>query len=217
MAARTKPPDVPRIPRTIGYLRVSTHDQNTQKNEADVLRFANDRDFGKVEFISEVVSGKKSWRERKLGQLIDQLHEGDRLLVPELTRLGRSTLEVLQVLAVAKEKGAAIYSVKEGLEMNGDTMQAKIMSTLLALFADLERDFIVLRTKEGLQDAKARGIQLGRPKGPGKSKLDVHREDIILDLQREVPKTRIARRYGTTPENLWNWMTKNKIKVEVTP
>jgi DNA invertase Pin-like site-specific DNA recombinase len=170
-----------------------------------------------VEFVEEVVSGKKSWRERKLGQLIDQLHEGDRLLVPELTRLGRSTLEVLQVLAVAKEKGAAIYSVKEGLEMNGDTMQAKIMSTLLALFADLERDFIVLRTKEGLKDAKARGMKLGRPKGPGKSKLDVHREDIILDLQREVPKTRIAKRYGTTPENLWNWMTKNKIKVEVTP
>ncbi len=200
--------------RTVGYLRVSTIDQNTAKNQADVLKFANDRHFGHVEFLEEIASGKKSWKERKLGILVNELQEGDNLIVPELTRLGRSTLEVLEVLAVTKNKGIAVYSVKEGLELNGDSMQSKVMSTMLALFAELEREFISLRTKEALKALKAAGVKLGRKPGPGKSKLDPHREDIILDMERGVPKTRIAKRYGSTPENLHNWIQKNKIKVE---
>lgn len=201
-------------PRTVSYLRVSTSDQNTEKNQHAVSHFANQREFGRVEFIEETVSGKKGWRERKLGPLVDLLATGDRLIVPELTRLGRSTLEVLEILAVTKAKGVAVYSVKEGLELNGDSMQSKVMSTMLALFAELEREFISLRTKEALKARKAAGVKLGRRPGPGKSKLDPHRENIIEDLQRGVPKTRIAKRYGATEATLHNWLKKNEVKLE---
>ena len=217
MARKAPTPNKEPATRTVSYLRVSTADQDTEKFQADVLQFANKHHFGHVEFTEEKVSGKKGWRERKIGPLVDSLHAGDRLVVPELTRLGRSTIEVLDILAVSKAKGVAIYSVKEGLELNGDSMQSKVMSTMLALFAEMERDFISMRTKEALKARKAAGVKLGRPKGPGKSKLDPHREDIIEDLGRGVTKTRVAKRYGATEATLHNWIKKNQIKVEAQP
>jgi DNA invertase Pin-like site-specific DNA recombinase len=198
-------------PKTVAYLRVSTEDQDLEKNKADVLKFANDRDFGKVAFVEEKVSGKVSWKERKIKGIIDDLKEGDRIVVPELTRLGRSTLEVLEILKTAKDKGIAVYSVKESLELNGDGMQAKVMSTMLALFSELERDFISMRTKEALRARKAAGVILGRPKGAGKSKLDKIREEIVALLKNGSTKAFVAKRYGTTVTNLYNWLKKNGI------
>ena len=84
-------------PRNIGYLRVSTADQDIEKNKADILALANDKDFGKVEWIEEQVSGKKKWRDRKLGNVLSELGKGDRLIVSELSRLGRSMLEITAV------------------------------------------------------------------------------------------------------------------------
>ena len=217
MARIAPPPNTDTAHRTVSYLRVSTADQNTEKNKHAVSHFANQREFGKVEFHEETVSGKKGWRERKLGPLVEKLKAGDRLIVPELTRLGRSTLEVLEILAVTKAKGVAVYSVKEGLELNGDSMQSKVMSTMLALFAELEREFISMRTKEALKARRAAGVKLGRPKGPGQSKLDQYKDDIVEDLRRGVTKVMIARRYKATEATLHNWLTKNKIKVEAQP
>ncbi len=80
-------------------------------------------------------------------------------------------------------------------------MQSKIMSTFLAMFAELERDFIRAR--------KAAGVKLGRPKGPGKSKLDKHRPEIEALIKNGSAKSFIAKRYSTTPGNLQNWLKKN--------
>ncbi len=85
---------------------------------------------------------------------------------------------------------------------------------LFALFAEIESDIISERTKEGLQAAKAKGKQLGRPRGPGKSKLDKHRDEIIALLKNGSTKTFVARRYGTTAVNLINWLRKNEIKIK---
>jgi DNA invertase Pin-like site-specific DNA recombinase len=95
--------------RTISYLRVSTQDQDLEKNKADVLTFANNRDFGKVEFVEEKISGKVNWKQRKIKGIIDDLGQGSRLIVPELTRLGRSTLEVLEILKEAKTKALPYF------------------------------------------------------------------------------------------------------------
>lgn len=104
--------------KTIGYIRVSTESQDTEKNKAAILTFANDRDFGKVKFVEEKVSGyRTSWKDRKIKGVIDELKKGDILITPELSRLGRSTLEVLEILKVAKDKEINIYSVKEGLSL----------------------------------------------------------------------------------------------------
>ncbi len=65
------------MPRTVGYLRVSTIDQDTEKNKAEILSLANDKHLGHVEWVEEKVSGKISWKERKIKQVIDDLGEGD--------------------------------------------------------------------------------------------------------------------------------------------
>jgi DNA invertase Pin-like site-specific DNA recombinase len=132
---------------------------------------------------------------------------------PSLIQNGNISLEVLNILKEAKDKGINVYSVKEGLELNS-TIHSKIMSTMLALFAELERDFISQRTKEALKARKAQGIKLGRPKGPGKSKLDKYREEIIALLKNGSTKKYVAQKYGTTPPNLINWIKKNKIDAE---
>jgi len=198
------------MPRTIGYLRVSTCDQDLEKNKADILVFANDRDFGRVEWVEETISGTVGWKKRKIHQAISELGQGDRIVTPELSRLGRSTLEVLEILNTAKEMGIDLFSVKEGLELNG-TIQSKVLSTMLALFAELERDFISKRTKEALAARKAVGVRLGRPPGPGTSRLDPKREEIIALLSNGSTKSFVARRYNVTAATLYNWIRKNQI------
>jgi len=202
------------MPKTIAYLRVSTLDQDTEKNKHEILSFANDKDFGKVEFIEETVSGKKSWKERKIKGIVDDLGEGDRLIVPELSRLGRSMLEIMEMLAVAKQKGINIYAIKGNWELNG-SLQSNVIAMAFAMAAEIERDLISSRTKEALQALKAAGTKLGRPKGPGKSKLDKYKEEIVALLRTGSSKTYIAKKYGVTPPTLYNWLNKRQIKVKL--
>ena len=199
--------------KTVAYLRVSTADQNTEKNKSEILLFTNERKFGNVKFFEETVSGKKSWKEREIKNIIDELDEGDRLIVPELSRLGRSMLEIMEILAVAREKGIHIYDIKGNWELNG-SIQSKVMAMVFSIAAEIERDLISSRTKEALQARKAAGVKLGRPIGPGKSKLDKYREEIIALMKTGSTKTYIARKYGTSLPNFYNWMKKNKISVE---
>ena len=81
--------------KTIGYLRVSTVEQDLDKNKADILRLANDMKLVPVEWVEEKVSGTKDWKKRKLGEVFNTLKTGDTIIVSELSRLGRSTLQIL--------------------------------------------------------------------------------------------------------------------------
>lgn len=196
--------------RTVAYLRVSTIEQDLEKNKADILFLANAKKFGHVEFFEEKASGLKSWKERQLKEIVDSLKNGDRLIVPELSRLGRSMLEIMEILSVAKDKGINVYAVKGNWSLNGG-IESKIVGMVFAMAAEIERDLISLRTKEALKARKAQGVKLGRPKGPGRSKLDQYRPEIEALLNNGATKTFIAARYGTTPANLSNWLKKNAI------
>ena len=68
------------------------------------MRYANERDLGKVEFIEEKVSGTVSWKKRKIAEIVEQLTEGDNIVVSELSRIGRSMLEIMEVLRICLEK-----------------------------------------------------------------------------------------------------------------
>ena len=198
------------MPKTVAYLRVSTAEQDTEKNKAEILKFANEKRFGNVRFVEEKVSGAKSWQERKLKGVIDGLKKGDRLIVPEFSRLGRSMLEIMEILKVAHDKGIAIYDIKNNWDLNG-SIQSKVMAMVFSIAAEIERDLIRKRTKEGLQAARAKGKLLGRPKGPGKSKLDAHREEIIALLKTGSKQVYLAKKYGTTQPNLHNWLKKHTL------
>ena len=198
--------------KTVAYLRVSTLEQDLEKNRHDILEFSNDQALGQVEWVDEKVSGTKSWKERKLKDVIDNLNAGDRLIVPELSRLGRSMLEIMEILSIAKEKGIHIYAIKGNWRLD-DSIQSKVMASTFAIASEIERDLISSRTKEALRARKAAGVKLGRPKGPGKSKLDKFNEEIIALLKTGSSKTYIARRYKTSLPNLYNWLKQNNINV----
>jgi DNA invertase Pin-like site-specific DNA recombinase len=199
--------------KTIAYLRVSTVEQDLKKNRHEILELANARGFGPVEFVEEKVSGIKNWKKRKIKQIIDELGDGDRLIVPELSRLGRSMLEIMEMLSIAKDKGINIYAVKGGWELNS-SIQSKVVAMAFSIAAEIELDLISKRTKEALKARKAQGIKLGRPRGPGKSKLDKYREEIIALLKNGSTKTFVAKKYETTLPNLYNWLKKNEIEAK---
>jgi DNA invertase Pin-like site-specific DNA recombinase len=196
--------------KVIGYLRVSTQDQDLEKNKADILAFANERKLGHVSWVEEKISGVKDWRKRELGKLVDSLKTGSWLITPEFSRLARSTLQILEVLAELKKKDVNVYVLKGGQHVNG-SIESKVFLTLMALFAEIERDLISARTKEALKARKASGVKLGRPKGPGKSKLDEYRPEIEGLLKNGATQRFIAKRYGCSETNLLNWLRKNKI------
>jgi DNA invertase Pin-like site-specific DNA recombinase len=196
--------------KVIGYLRVSTQDQDLEKNKADILAFANERKLGYVNWVEEKVSGVKTWKKRELAKAVDSLTAGDWLIVPELSRLGRSTLDILDVLSVLRERGVNVYAIKGAWTLNG-TIESKVFLTLMALYSEVEKDLIAARTKEALKARKASGVKLGRPKGPGKSKLDQFRPEIEALLKNGSTQRFVARRYGCSETNLNNWLKKNKI------
>lgn len=197
--------------KTIAYLRVSTIEQDLEKNKADILFLANEKNLGQVQFVEETVSGRISWKKRKIAQVLEELEKGDTLLVSELSRIGRSMLEIMEVLSIAMEKKIKVYAVKGNWQLD-DSLQSKIMAMVFSMASEIERDLISKRTKEALRVKKAQGIKLGRPKGPGKSKLDPFQPEIEALLNNGATQKFIAKRYNTTPANLHNWMKKRGIK-----
>lgn len=196
--------------KTIGYLRVSTAEQDLEKNKMEILKLAHDKDLGKVQFIEEQVSGKISWRKRKIAQIIEELEKGDHIIISELSRLGRSMLECMEILSISLQKGVNIYAIKGDWKLDG-SLQSKIIAMAFSMAAEIERDLISQRTKEALRVRKASGKPLGRPKGTGKSKLDKFRVEIEDLLNNGSTKRHIAKKYQTSEGNLYHWLKQKGI------
>jgi len=203
--------------KTIAYLRVSTADQDLEKNKAAILHLANEKNLGKVYFVEETVSGKISWRVRKIANILDEAKSGDRVIVSELSRLGRSMLECMEILSIATKKGVAIYAVKGNWQLD-NTIQSKIVAMAFSMASEIERDLISKRTSEALRVRRDAGMLLGRPKGLGKSKLDIYRPEIEALLVNGATQKFIANRYGSTEANLHHWLKKRGLtRTSITP
>ena len=113
---------------TYAFIRVSTLEQDTEKNKIDILQFANRLKLGNVEFTEEQCSGRINYKERKLGALLESMQAGDVLIVPELSRIARSITQILEVIKVTKDKGITLYSLKE----NFSTMKTQSLQRLQA-------------------------------------------------------------------------------------
>jgi DNA invertase Pin-like site-specific DNA recombinase len=198
-------------PKTTAYLRVSTIDQDLEKNKAAILALANAKVLGHVQFAEEKVSGKISWRKRKIADILETSQKGDNIIVSELSRLGRSMLECMEILSIASQKGINIYAIKGNWQLDS-SIQSKIIAMAFSMAAEIERDLISKRTKEALLARKTSGVKLGRPKGIGKSKLDVYRPEIEALLNNGSTKKFIAKRYQTTAANLHHWLKNHGIK-----
>ncbi len=202
------------MPRNFAYLRVSTDTQDLKNQKFEILNYCHRHKLRVHKWLSIEISSKRSTKDRRIDELLALLKPGDRLIVSELSRLGRSTGEVIQLINQLSEMKVELIAIKQSLKINTKNrkdMTSKVMVTIFSLLAELERDLISERTRTALAQAKAAGKKLGRPKGPGKSKLD-GREDEIKDLlSKGVTKANIARILGVAWGTLDNHIKKKKL------
>ena len=126
-----------------------------------------------------------------------KLSPHDILIITELSRLGRSTTEVVDLINVLIKSQVRVIIIKQHLDFSRHDLNSKVIITMFSLFGELERDFISLRTKEALASKKAKGIKLGKPKGTiQKSQFDADRDKIIELLKLGVSVRKIAKLLG---------------------
>ena len=136
----------------IGYVRVSTVHQNTQRQE-----YAMPTDLDKV--FTDKASGKNTDRPQ-FQAMLDYVREGDTLYIESISRLGRSTKDLLNIIDTLTDKGVTLISHKEKIDT--DTPAGKFMLTVFAALSQLEREQLKQRQREGIEIAKAQGKYTGR-------------------------------------------------------
>jgi DNA invertase Pin-like site-specific DNA recombinase len=189
------------------YLRVSTDAQDVDNQRHGVVEYCTRNGYLTPVFIEDTASGKTDWRERQIGKLILTSAPGTIIIASEVSRLARSTYQVLDILRVCVDRQIELHVVKNGMKLDG-SMQSKIVATVLGLAAEIERDFISSRTKEALAKRKADGMILGRPNGKAKKlALDVHAKKIDDYLALKLDKRAISKLLGVAPNTLYNWLS----------
>ncbi len=160
--------------KVIAYLRASTDKQDLNHQKLEILEFARRQTLHIDEYVEITISSRKTSKQRRIDELMQLLSENDTLIVTELSRLGRSTAEVIALVNALIARNIRVITIKQNLDIARHDMNSKIVITLFSLFAEIERDLISLRTKEALAAKKSQGQQLGKPKGTlQKSKFDV--------------------------------------------
>jgi DNA invertase Pin-like site-specific DNA recombinase len=177
---------------TIGYLRVSTDEQDLQQQEHLLLKHAQRNQMQIDRFIRVEVSTRKSLRERRIDELLSALSDGDTVIVAELSRLGRNMFQTLDLINKMSQMGVKLIFVRQP-ELSTTGSHAKLLLAIYSYFAEAERDFISMRTKQGMASARAQGKHVGRPKGSRDKNraLDPYREQIRDYLQLQLPLRRI--------------------------
>ncbi|MBB1127367.1 recombinase family protein [Thiospirillum jenense] len=200
-----------------GYIRVSTDKQDYDNQKHGILEYCNRLKLSPVEFISETISSRVKLEERDVSRLIGSLKAGDVLVTSELSRLGRSILEVMTIFKELTEKGVVTHVIKGNFIINGtdNKIQSSVLIFAFGLSAEIERELISQRTKEALQRRKSEGVILGRKKGAiVKSKLDGKEEQIIDLVGKGVPVASIAKIFGCARGTLVNFISSRKIKAK---
>ena len=177
--------------KIVAYLRASTDKQDLSHQKLELLEFARKQSLSIDEFIEITISSRKTSKQRRIDELLGMLNDGDILLITELSRLGRSTTEVITIVNSLAKRNIRVIVLKQNLDISQQDINSKVTLTLFSLFSELERDLISLRTKEALASKKRQGQILGKPKGTiQKSKFDKHVEKIkeLLDYGLSVRK-----------------------------
>jgi len=183
--------------KIVAYLRASTDKQDLSHQKLEILEFARKKELNISDFVETTISSRKTSKQRRIDELIEMLGEADTLIVTELSRLGRSTAEVISLINGLVNRDIRVIIIKQNLDIHQQDMNSKIIITLFSLFSELERDLISLRTKEALQAKKSQGIILGKPKGTlQKSKFDKNVEKIKELLSYGLSGRKIAKVLG---------------------
>ena len=200
--------------KTIAYIRTSTDKQDLNNQKLEILEFARKKEVKIDAFVEITISSRKTSKQRRIDEVLERLGDSDTLVVTELSRLGRSTAEVIALINKLVARNIRVIILKQNLDIAKHDMNSKIVITLFSLFSELERDLISLRTKEALAAKRMQGITLGKPKGTiQKSKFDTDVERIKELLELELSVRKIAKLLGYTNHlSLNTYINKRKLR-----
>lgn len=194
--------------KVIGYIRVSTEQQNCANQKFEIINYCQKQNWKVDEFVEETISSRKELKKRKLNRLLDKLDADTILITTEISRIGRNLMEVMGILQLCLEKGCKVITIKENFHLGSD-IQSKFIACIFSLVAEMERQLISQRTKESLKRIKNEGKHLGRPHGFSYRKLQKKHTKIKELLNKKVPKTQIAKRMGCTWTTLHRYINEN--------
>jgi DNA invertase Pin-like site-specific DNA recombinase len=203
--------------KIIAYLRASTDKQDLNHQKLELLEFVRQKAWAIDEFIEINISSRKTLKQRRIDELVEKLNPDDTLVVTELSRLGRSTSEVIDIVNALVIKLVRVVIIKQNLDIKKSDMNSKIILTLFSLFGELERDLISLRTKEALASKKREGQILGKPKGTiQKSKFDKDVDKIKELMGYGLSKRKIAKVLGYSNHiALSTYIKKRNINIQI--
>lgn len=192
---------------TIGYIRVSSSKQTLEHQRFEIENFARREGIKIDKWIEEKISSRKALDKRKLGELLNNLHENDILITCEISRLGRSLLEVMKILETCLNKNCQVWTIKENYRLGND-IQSKVLAFAFGLAAEIERNLISQRTKSSLANIKATGKKLGRPFNAETKKLKLakNQKRIQTLLAKGVSKSQIARIFNVERATLRKYL-----------
>lgn len=201
---------------TLGYIRVSTDVQAVTNQKLEILEYCRVRDLNVDKWVELTISSRKSSEERKFDELLN-LSKGDILISTEISRLGRSTSEVLNLVNQILKNEARIIFTKQNLDLslsNKNDMVTKIVLTIFSMLAELERDIISLRTKEALASKKQQGISLGKKAGIIQESIyDKKKDEILLLLSKKISVVDISRIIGIgKPRSLMIYLNRRNLR-----
>ena len=152
------------------YIRKSTEKQEFAHMEYEIRQYAAQHHLKIGRWVEESISSRKPLHQRELGTLLNELKEADVLITTEISRLGRSILEVMSILQTCLNKNCQVITIKEHYHLGND-IQSKVLAFAFGLSAEIERNLISERTKAALTSKKAQGVKLGRPMNALSKKL----------------------------------------------
>jgi DNA invertase Pin-like site-specific DNA recombinase len=196
-----------RIMKIIAYLRISTDKQDEASQRQIIADSLKNEPIALFEWLADTASGGTPWQSRSIAGALASLSAGDTLIVSEISRIARSTVGVLTFLQAAAEKSVTVVAVKSGIRLDGSTA-SKIVVTVLAMAAEIERDLLRERTKGALDARKARGLPVGRQTGAlGKrNKLSGRMAEIEPLIRAGVARSAIARVLGVSRQTLHTYL-----------
>lgn len=170
----------------IAYLRVTIDRQHLERQKDEITRYASANGWEISKWITDIVDGKRKESEPTLFRVLDRMKKGDKVIITDIARFGRTLSEVMTLLSKCMTLGVHVYSINDRYLLD-DSLNTEVVSTTCNLVSEIEHHLMSVRTKEALNHKKEKeGLQLGRPKGTDakQSLLDANKDEVMNMLER---------------------------------
>lgn len=196
----------------IAYLRITTGKQHLDIQKDDIGKFASSKGLQVDKWVVEVVDKKRKEKDSALYRVIDRMTPGDKVIITDIARFGRTLSEVMGLLGKCMEKGVHLYSIHDRYLLD-DSFNMSMVADACRMVTTIEHDLMSTRTKEALRHQKRRGLKLGRPKGTNakQSMLDDNKEEVMNMLERGESIIAICKHFNVSRNTYYQFKRNYKL------